>query len=261
MRKLLTHAGQTYLALLVLVLLTWGITLIYPDTLSIPNTFVSGTTISSSQMNANFSAISSVVNGTLNDVNLKNAGITGSTKLIDGTVTLAKMAGDSVNAAKIVDGSVGTVELADNAVTGPKIGTTRYVTNHAVDDETRAGTTFNYASGYIEVGSVTFTTDVSSAEVVMQATIQASCDAASISNRQIGMKGEYNCGSPSDITPVFTHILVGVGGIESIGYQATSVLHTDNTSCTFRVLIADLVNDGDDCTLDDSKFNVVEYSQ
>jgi len=42
-------------------------------------------------------------------------------KLVDGAVTLAKMASNSVDSSKIVDGSISTSELADNAITYAKM--------------------------------------------------------------------------------------------------------------------------------------------
>lgn len=54
--------------------------------LSIPNTFSSGTIISSSQVNANFAAITTLLNTTkLDDDNIQNVGITRATKLKTGT--------------------------------------------------------------------------------------------------------------------------------------------------------------------------------
>lgn len=90
------------------------------STLNIPNTFSSGGIIYASQMNQNFDAIRNVVNA-LDDQNIANASITGSSKLIDGTVTLAKMASDSVNSAKIVDGSIVAADIATGAITSALI--------------------------------------------------------------------------------------------------------------------------------------------
>lgn len=89
-------------------------------TLNIPYTFSPGGIIYSSQMNANNTAIRSVVNS-LDDANYSNAGMTGSTKLKDATVTLAKLASNSVDASKIVDGSIVLAELASSSVDSSKI--------------------------------------------------------------------------------------------------------------------------------------------
>jgi len=54
--------------------------------LTIPNTFTAGTLIQAAQMNANFSAITTLLNTTLlDDSNIQNAGITRATKLKLGT--------------------------------------------------------------------------------------------------------------------------------------------------------------------------------
>ncbi len=57
----------------------------------------------------------------INDDNIQSAGITASTKLIDGTVTAGKLATDSVTTAKIADSNVTTVKIADSNVTTAKI--------------------------------------------------------------------------------------------------------------------------------------------
>jgi microcystin-dependent protein len=49
------------------------------------------------------------------------AGVVGNTELADNSVTLAKMADNSVGAAEIIAGAVGETELADGSVTGVKI--------------------------------------------------------------------------------------------------------------------------------------------
>ncbi len=57
----------------------------------------------------------------LNDDNLQNAGITASTKLIDGSIPTAKIANLSVTTAKIDDLSITTGKIAANAITTAKI--------------------------------------------------------------------------------------------------------------------------------------------
>lgn len=76
------------------------------STLSIPNTAVSGTTISSSDYNANNAAIEAWASGNIDDTNLLNDGITGSDKLKNLSVTKAKLAADSVDESKIEDDAV-----------------------------------------------------------------------------------------------------------------------------------------------------------
>lgn len=54
--------------------------------LTIPNSFTAGTLIQAAQMNANFTAITTLLNTTLlDDTNIQNAGITRATKLKLGT--------------------------------------------------------------------------------------------------------------------------------------------------------------------------------
>lgn len=89
-------------------------------TLNIPYTFSSGTPIYASQMNGNFTAVRNVVNA-LDDANISNASLTGSTKLIDATVTLGKLAADSVNSSKIVDASVALADMATDSVNSSKV--------------------------------------------------------------------------------------------------------------------------------------------
>lgn len=91
------------------------------DALVIPNTFVPNTIQSSSAMNSNFTAISTWGNGLVDDANLKNAGITGSTKLVNASVTLAKLAASSVDSSKIVDGSIAVGDLGTGSVSSVKL--------------------------------------------------------------------------------------------------------------------------------------------
>lgn len=91
-------------------------------TLNLPYTFGSGGVIYASQMNANFQAIRSTINA-LDDQNIANASITGSLKLIDGTVNTAKLGSDSVTSSKILDGTIATADIADGAIVGAKIPT------------------------------------------------------------------------------------------------------------------------------------------
>lgn len=87
------------------------------DTLSIPyKTKNPGDTIFSSHWTSNFQSIEDVVNGLISDVNIKNASVTGSTKLVDLSVTLGKLAADSVNSSKIVADSIVAGDIATDGV-------------------------------------------------------------------------------------------------------------------------------------------------
>jgi len=86
------------------------------DTLNIPNTFSTGEVITAAKFNSNYAAIESVINGTLSDVNLKNDGITASSKIINETIDLAAMATSSVNSAKIVDESIASVDILNGTI-------------------------------------------------------------------------------------------------------------------------------------------------
>jgi hypothetical protein len=57
----------------------------------------------------------------INDDNIQNSGITGSTKLLNSSVTAGKLAADSVTTLKIADSNVTTAKIADENVTTAKI--------------------------------------------------------------------------------------------------------------------------------------------
>lgn len=59
----------------------------------------------------------------LDDDNLQNAGITASSKLVDGSITAAKIGTSAVTTAKINDDAVTTAKIADSAVTAAKLAT------------------------------------------------------------------------------------------------------------------------------------------
>lgn len=64
----------------------------------------------------------------INDDNIQNAGITASSKLIDASISAAKLAADSVTTAKIIDGALsadatGRAKMADGFVNAAKLAT------------------------------------------------------------------------------------------------------------------------------------------
>lgn len=71
---------------------------------AVTNTFTSGTTISSSQVNTNFSDLVTFLNST--GVHVFQAGTVNATALASNAVTTAKIADDAVTAAKIADGTI-----------------------------------------------------------------------------------------------------------------------------------------------------------
>lgn len=75
-----------------------------------PYTFSPNTTISSSQVNANFDTLYNDYNGSISAVNLAT-----------GAVTTAKIADSNVTTAKIADSNVTTAKIADDNVNAAKI--------------------------------------------------------------------------------------------------------------------------------------------
>ncbi len=96
----------------------------------------------------------------LNNDNIQDAGITGSTKLAQASVTTAKLATDAVTTAKIQDGSVTTAKILNNAVTTAKIND--FSITRALREliATVASTYSNSSTGTTEttLGSVDITT-------------------------------------------------------------------------------------------------------
>lgn len=69
-------------------------------TISIPNSFTSGTIAQASEVNANFTAVALYVNGISDGTYIDNSSITNS-----------KLASNAVTASKIADGSVAYIKL------------------------------------------------------------------------------------------------------------------------------------------------------
>lgn len=89
-------------------------------TLTIPNTFSSGTVIASAQMNANFTAITTLLNTTgLDDDNLQNAGITRGTKLKTGTAHSIVINDGSGAMAELTPGTSGQILSTQGAGSAP----------------------------------------------------------------------------------------------------------------------------------------------
>lgn len=85
-------------------------------------TYADGSILFAADLDAVIDDIETLVNTTkLNDDNIQDAGITGSTKLVDASVTAGKLASNSVTTAKITDSNVTTAKIADSNVTTAKI--------------------------------------------------------------------------------------------------------------------------------------------
>lgn len=83
-------------------------------TLSITKTYSDGTVLNEVDLDNIKDDIETFINSTkINDDNIQNSGITGSTKLVN----------SSVNAAKLATGAVETAKIADSAVTAAKLAT------------------------------------------------------------------------------------------------------------------------------------------
>ena len=88
-----------------------------------PYTFSANTSLSSSQMNANFDTLYNDYNGGIAAANLaSNSVITA--KIADSNVTTAKIADDAVTTAKILNDNVTTAKVLDGNITSPKLSTT-----------------------------------------------------------------------------------------------------------------------------------------
>lgn len=92
--------------------------------ISKPNTFSPNTSISSSQVNANFDTIYNDYNGGIAAANLATGAVT-TAKIADGNVTTVKIGDDQVTAAKVADGAIdAAAKISDGVVTSEKLNAT-----------------------------------------------------------------------------------------------------------------------------------------
>lgn len=90
--------------------------------LDVRRTYADGANLLKQDLDAFVGDIETFVNLTkLNDDNFQDAGITGSTKLVDGSVTNAKFAASSIATAKINDSAVTTAKIADGTISTTNI--------------------------------------------------------------------------------------------------------------------------------------------
>jgi len=91
-------------------------------TLSISKTYRDGDVLFEADLDSIKSSIETFINTTkLDDDNIQDNGITGSTKLIDSTITSAKFVAESITATLLDTTAVTTAKIGDSAVTTAKI--------------------------------------------------------------------------------------------------------------------------------------------
>lgn len=91
-------------------------------TLSITKQWANGEVLLEADLDYIKNDVETFLNTTkINDDNIQTGGITGSTKLVDLSVSAGKLATDSVTTAKIVDSNVTTAKIADLNVTYAKL--------------------------------------------------------------------------------------------------------------------------------------------
>lgn len=91
-------------------------------TLDVRRLYSDGEVLTEAQIDAIREDIEELFNTTrINDDNIQNSGLTGSSVLGDGSVSTDKFEDDSIISAKIVDDAVTTAKLNDDAVTTAKI--------------------------------------------------------------------------------------------------------------------------------------------
>jgi microcystin-dependent protein len=90
--------------------------------LDVTRSYSDGNTLTGAMLDAIVDDLETFLNTTkINDDNIQNAGITASSKLIDASITAAKLATDSVTTAKIEALAVTAAKLAADSVTTAKI--------------------------------------------------------------------------------------------------------------------------------------------
>ena len=94
------------------------------SSLSIPREYLDGNVLTQAELDDALDSVETFVNVTkINDDNIQNSGITASDKLLNASISEAKLGVNSVSTAKIQDSAVTTVKILDSAVTNAKIAT------------------------------------------------------------------------------------------------------------------------------------------
>lgn len=151
-------------------------------TLVIPNSFSPGATIASAEVNADFTAVATLLNSTkLDDDNIQNLGISGTklkTSIADGSTLQISAGVMSVKA-----GGIGTSHLAAASVTGPKLDSTIF-----------DGVTLNWASNVLSVKDASLST----AKYIDASVTRAKLEA--VGQQISSSSGTFSTTSSADIT-------------------------------------------------------------
>ncbi len=117
------------------------------SSLSVTRTYDDGEVLVRADLDAFLDDIETFINTTkVNDDNIQNSGITGSTKLLNASVNAAKLATNSVTTAKIEDSAVTTAKILDSNITIAKMADASVGTDELVAS---AVTTAKIADGNV----------------------------------------------------------------------------------------------------------------
>lgn len=160
--------------------------------------------------------------------------------VLDGSVTLAKLAADSVDASKIVDGSVGNNELSLSGATGGEYGT---------GDRAFVKFTVN-SKGRISAAAATLLTDIPGL------LLQHGCHVGNKLNNTNGLafSTRLGYGALSSLTTGFSNLGIGymagngmAGGANNTcvgGYNTAVLLSSGNGNCVFGTNTATRLTSG-----------------
>lgn len=104
-------------------------------TLSTTRSYEDGEVLVRADLDAFLDDIEAFLNTTkINDDNIQNSGINGATKLLNQSVTEAKIATGAITSLKLADSSVTTAKIADSAVTAAKLDADAVTTVKILDE-------------------------------------------------------------------------------------------------------------------------------
>lgn len=172
---------------------------------SVPNTFSPNTTISSSQVNSNFTTIYNEFNGSISAANLAT-----------GAVTTAKIADSNVTTAKIADSNVTTAKIADGAVTPLKLALGQD-SDYISTNQTSSSTSYTDLS--TAGPAVTVTVPASGSVIILMNTHIANSVSSNTSLMSLALSGANTVSAADDSR--YTIIMQAAGN----GYQTRSLVY------------------------------------